>query len=127
MSPDFKIKLPSGKVLILSIASVETAEVDNYLASHIAWANATSDNEKMNLIAVQKWINYSILQPLESWAEVRRNKLPAFTFASDNTNALTQPPSRFIYPSDEATYNGENYSKVQSKDNLTSKLFWDVK
>ena len=109
------------------IASVETSEVDNYLASNIAWANATSDNEKMNIIAVQKWINYSILQPLESWAEVRRTKLPAFTFASDNTNALTQPPSRFIYPSDEATYNGENYSKVQSKDNLTTKLFWDVK
>ena len=73
-----------------------------YLASAgVAWAG---DNAaKLNLIATQKWINYSVLQPLENWAEIRRLKLPVLTFLPDNTN-LKLTPSRWQYPTNEQTY-----------------------
>ena len=103
-------------------------EKDAYIAgTDISWAAAADNAAKLNLIATQKWINYSVLQPIESWTEVRRLKLPAFTFVPDNTNAQTLPPNRWVYPSDESTYNADNYEAVKSKDNFTTKIFWDVK
>lgn len=103
------------------------AEKTAYLASAgVSWAGATTTAAKLNLIATQKWINYSVIEPLESWAEIRRLKLPALTFVSDATNAQTQPPKRWVYPNNEQTYNKANYEAVKSKDNFTTKIFWDV-
>jgi len=102
-------------------------EIATYLAAPgISWAGAATTAEKLNRIATQKWINYSVLQPLEAWAEIRRLKLPALTFVQD-AGSQKLPPTRWIYPGNEATYNTANYSAVQSKDNLTTKIFWDVK
>jgi tetratricopeptide (TPR) repeat protein len=97
-----------------------------YLSSpSVEWSG---DNAaKLNLIATQKWINYSVLQPLENWAEVRRLKLPVLTFLPDNTNPQELPPSRWQYPTNEQTYNTENYSKVKDADKINVKIFWDVK
>lgn len=97
-----------------------------YLATPgVIWAGAAA--AKLNLIATQKWINYSVLQPLENWAEVRRLKLPALSFLPDNANAQKMPPTRWLYPTDEPTYNATNYATVKAKDNLSTKIFWDVK
>ncbi len=92
----------------------------------INWDAATTKLEKLNRIAVQKWTNYSVLQPIESWTEIRRLNLPAVTFVADNTNAQKTPPDRWVYPTDESSYNTANYEAVKSKDNLTTKIFWDV-
>jgi hypothetical protein len=78
-------------------------------------------------IATQKWIHFSVVQPLESWAEIRRLDAPAFSFEVDNANAQKQPPYRWIYAASEQTYNTANYETVKSKDNLATKIFWDVK
>lgn len=103
-------------------------EKDAYIASPaINWSLAADNSAKLNLIATQKWIHYSVLQPIESWTEIRRLKLPALTFVPDNTNAQTLPPNRWVYPSDESTYNAANYETVKSKDNFMTKIFWDVK
>ena len=83
-------------------------------------------NEKLARIATQKWINYSVLQPMEAWAEVRRLKLPSLVFLPD-AGTQNLPPTRWLYPTSELTYNGANYQAVQSKDNLKTKIFWDVK
>jgi hypothetical protein len=104
------------------------AEKDAYIAgADISWDLAANNAAKLSRIATQKWINYSVLQPIESWTEIRRLKLPALTFVPDNTNAQTLPPNRWVYPSDESTYNSDNYNAVKSKDNFTTKIFWDVK
>lgn len=97
-----------------------------YLASAgVVWSG---DNAaKLNLIATQKWINYSVLQPLENWAEIRRLKLPVLTFLPDNTNPQTMPPNRWQYPTNEQTYNAANYAAVKDNDKITTKIFWDVK
>jgi hypothetical protein len=63
---------------------------------------------------------------MEAWAELRRLKLPVLTFVQDN-GAQKLPPTRWLYPTNELTYNAENYQAVQSKDNLSTKIFWDVK
>lgn len=111
-----------------ALTATNQGEKDAYIASSaISWAGAGDNAAKLNLIATQKWTNYSVLQPIESWTEIRRLKLPALTFVPDNTNAQTLPPNRWVYPSDEATYNAENYQAVKSIDNFTTKIFWDVK
>ncbi|TAN20349.1 MAG: SusD/RagB family nutrient-binding outer membrane lipoprotein [Chitinophagaceae bacterium] len=100
-------------------------EIANYLASPgIAWSGTNA--QKLNLIATQKWINYSVLQPMECWSELRRLKLPVLTFLPDN-GVQKLPPNRWLYPTNEQTYNTANYEAVASKDNLSTKIFWDVK
>lgn len=99
-------------------------EISTYLASPgVSWATAATDADKLSRIATQKWINYSVLQPLEAWAEQRRLKLPALTFVED-AGIQKLPPTRWLYPSNEATYNSANYEAVKSKDNLSTKIFW---
>ena len=111
------------------LTATSATEKDAYINSGaIKWSNATTAAGKMNLIATQKWINYSVLQPLESWAEYRRTKLPALSFVTDaSSTVLPQPPSRWIYPTEEQTYNSANYQAVKAKDTFTAKIFWDVK
>lgn len=111
------------------LTATSTAEKDAYIASPgINWTLAATTADKMNLIAIQKWTNYNVLQPLESWAEYRRTKLPAFSFVNDpSSSVLPQPPSRWIYPTSEQTYNAANYQAVKANDTFTAKIFWDVK
>ena len=66
------------------------------------------------------------MQPDEAWAEVRRLKLPVLNFVPDN-GIQSLPPNRWIYPTDEQTYNSANYQAVAASDKLTTKIFWDVK
>jgi hypothetical protein len=105
------------------------AEVNAYIASTgVNWDLALTTDAKLKLIATQKWIHYSVVQPNENWAEVRRLDLPAFSFEVDNASTIIkQPPVRWVYPTSEVTYNKANYETVRSKDNLTTKIFWDVK
>lgn len=104
-------------------------EVNAYIASpDVNWDLALTTNDKLKLIATQKWLHYSVVQPHESWAEYRRLDAPAFSFEVDAASTIIkQPPVRWIYPSSEITYNKANHETVRSKDNLTTKIFWDVK
>jgi len=101
-------------------------EISNYLVSNdISWTNASTNSQKLNLIGTQKWINYNVLQPLECWAEVRRLKSPVLNFIHD-TGVQQVPPTRWLYPVDEHTFNAANYQAVAANDNFTTKIFWDV-
>ena len=104
------------------------AEIGIYQAMpQINWDLAATTADKLKLLATQKWIHFSVVQPLENWAEMRRLDAPALSFEVDNANAQKQPPYRWLYAGSELTYNTENYQAVKSKDNLTTKIFWDVK
>jgi hypothetical protein len=110
-----------------SLTALGTNEISNYIASPgIAWSGAATTAQKLNLIAIQKWINYSVLQPMECWSEIRRLKLPALTFLAD-AGLQQLPPNRWLYPTNEQTYNATNYSAVQANDKFSTKIFWDVK
>ena len=110
-----------------NVAQPTSAEISSYKSSAaVSWDQAASQADKLALIATQKWINYSVLEPIESWSEQRRLHLPELSFLPDNSNALQKtPPSRWVYPSNESTYNTANYEAVKAKDNLTTKLFWE--
>lgn len=108
-------------------AEPTAAEVDAYIAT-INFAGATTPAAQLELIAFQKYIHYNIMQADESWSEQRRLKLPVLTFQEDETSSVRKtPPTRWTYPNSESVYNTENYNAVKANDNLSSKIFWDVK
>lgn len=103
------------------------AEIAAYIEqSGINWNNATTKEAKRALIAMQKWVDFSVIQPLENWAEVRRLNVPQLSFWIDNADPQKQPPVRWQYPDNERTYNTENYNAVSGNDKITNKLFWDL-
>ena len=109
------------------LVPLNDAEITAYQQhATVSWDAAASAADKLKLIATEKWLHYSVVQPLESWAELRRLDVLDFNFEVDNTNAQSQPPVRWLYANSENVYNTENYSAVKSKDNLTTKIFWDV-
>ena len=111
-----------------SLTAATPGEITAYKNSPaVSWATATTMDQKLSRIATQKWLHYNVIQPIEGWAEQRRLDLPSFTFLPDETNAQKLPPTRWLYAPTENTYNTANYSAVRSKDNLTTKIFWDVK
>ncbi|MDR6844673.1 SusD/RagB family nutrient-binding outer membrane lipoprotein [Flavobacterium granuli] len=103
------------------------AEVDAYIAI-INFGGAATPAAQLELIAFQKYIHYNIMQADESWAEQRRLKLPVLTFQEDETSSVRKtPPTRWTYPTSESVYNTDNYNVVKANDNLSTKIFWDVK
>jgi hypothetical protein len=103
------------------------AEISSYQTfSTVNWDNAATEADKLELLATQKWIHYSIVEPIEGWAELRRLDMPSFSFQVDISNAQQLPPYRWLYATTENTYNTKNYSEVKSKDNLSTRLFWDL-
>ncbi|HLO79777.1 MAG TPA: SusD/RagB family nutrient-binding outer membrane lipoprotein [Chitinophagaceae bacterium] len=111
-----------------ALTPLTATEITDYLAKPaISWDAATTTADKIKLIAMQKWLHFNVIQSFEGWAEMRRHDWPAPTFWVDGANAQTLPPQRFLYDGSEKTYNLANYSNVAAKDNLTTKIFWDVK
>lgn len=110
-----------------AISPLGATEIADYLAKPgISFDAATTAAARLALIMNQKWIHMNVVQPIELWSEVRRLD-PALTFWTDASNAQSKPPVRWIYPGSEATYNKTNYAAVSAKDNLNTKLFWDVR
>ncbi len=110
-----------------ALTPTNDAEIAAYIAQpQVNWDNAAATADKLKLIATQKWIHFSVVQPVENWAETRRLAAPALSFMVDNANTQTQPPYRWIYPTSEQTYNAVNYGTVKPKDNLTTRVFWNM-
>lgn len=104
------------------------ASITAYIAGKgVNWSSAANNADKLKLIATQKWLHYNVVQPFENWADVRRLDFPVLSFQVDNANNQTLPPVRWTIPGNEITYNTTNYAAVKATDNLTTKIFWDVK
>lgn len=98
-------------------------ELDNFLTNSLSIQYQGSSDEKLKLIATQKWIHFGFLQSVQSWSEYRRTSYPQlnFTPASSEYNL---PPSRLTYPQSEKN-NNTNYAQVASKDSRNAGIFWD--
>ncbi len=90
----------------------------------VSWDDAVSATDRLKLISRQRWLHYNVIHPIENWADLRRLNVLGLSFWRDDSNAQSLPPSRWVYPGSEQTYNTQNYSKVQPNDNLNAKLFW---
>lgn len=95
-------------------------EIGNYITD-VGWSGNI-----LELIGYQKWLHFNIIQPIESWAEVRRLNYPTFNFRVDPADIQKSVPNRWNIPSSEQTYNAANYNAVKDNDNVNHKLFWDV-
>lgn len=116
----------------ITTSTIPTAATAASISAYIAgagvnWSSATSATDKLKLIATQKWLHYNLVQPYENWADVRRLDYPVLNFLVDNANNQTLPPVRWTIPGNEISYNATNYALVKATDNLTTKIFWDVK
>ncbi|MGI4822072.1 MAG: SusD/RagB family nutrient-binding outer membrane lipoprotein [Janthinobacterium lividum] len=107
------------------LAGRTTAAVDAaaYLAQpSVAYTSAAGDFKQK--IGIQKWISlYN--QPTQAWTEWRRLDYPQLKKPS---NALSEIPLRFTYPTSEQNLNGTNYAAVSTAiggDKVTTKIFWD--
>lgn len=102
------------------------AEITSFLNHPLISYSGTKD-EKLEKIATQNWVNFTVIQAQHAWAEYRRTNYPKLKFRTDNSSQQSpQPPSRLLYPENERTYNSENYEAVRSKDKPDVKIFWDV-
>jgi hypothetical protein len=92
----------------------------------VAYTGNSATN--LQLIAKQKMIDFNVIMGVQAWSEYRRTKMPALVFPTDNSSALSpNVPTRLLYPSTEKILNSANYQGVAAADNVTSKVFWDVK
>lgn len=64
-------------------AAIPTNEEINTFVKTVDWDGA---NNKIQLIATQKWLHFNLFQAVENWSEQRRLDYPKFTiptFTSD--------------------------------------------
>lgn len=106
----------------------ETAPSEAAVASYLSNSLIAYGANNLSKIATQKWIDFNLTGANQAWAEWRRTKLPTLSFPTDPSSSISpNTPTRLIYPGSEKSLNEKNYQAVQAKDNITTKIFWDVK
>ncbi len=114
--------LPFFKEGIKASFAANALDATNYLAQpNLTFA---TQSEARSKIGVQAWIA-SYGQGIESWTEWRRTGLPELVAGAESD--LSVIPTRWYYPTTEATLNKANYdaaSQTIGGDELTSTLFW---
>lgn len=82
--------------------------------------------EKVKIIAYQKYIANTGIDPQESYADIRRlDFLDDKTYLSQNEGRISSTlPVRLLYPQSEYTSNADNVLKQGTINIFTSKLFW---
>jgi uncharacterized protein YqfB (UPF0267 family) len=110
-----------------ALVPLGASEISDYFARpNVSWDAATNDAQRIARIATQKWLHLNVVNPIENWNEYRRLDAPNLIIKEDGASSQRFLPLRLNIPSAEATFNPANYQAVQSKDNLTTKIFWDV-
>lgn len=100
------------------------ADANAYIAGVGAYPTAGTTAQKAEKIATEKWYSMCGTQGFEAWTEFRRTKYPSFLVTSQSSQlGAGEFPSRFVYPSVEATRN----PKMPQGKTLTSKVWWDQK
>jgi hypothetical protein len=106
--------------------AIPTAVQDQYLqVPGVAWGSA----DALDLINTQYWIA-SFNNGYEAWSNWRRTGLPVLSPNKFNNNLNGGFIRRFAYPLREVTANAANYqaavASIGGKDDLITRLFWDV-
>jgi hypothetical protein len=101
-----------------------TAQANILLTSGIADADWAASTNKLQAIAVQKWIALAEFSGLEAWTEYRRTNLPVTPQSAVVANA--NRPLRLFYPATELGANTANVTAQGTIDIFTTRIFWDV-
>jgi hypothetical protein len=99
---------------------------DSYFAQAKVAYTGTSE-EKLAKIGTQKWLAL-FFNGMEAWYDWRRTDYPKIT--PGPAAYINSVPVRFMYPSSVQSLNGDNYKAAiarQGADDITTKVWWDVK
>ncbi|MEH6679832.1 MAG: SusD/RagB family nutrient-binding outer membrane lipoprotein [Sediminicola sp.] len=105
---------------------IGSADLDAYLAQ-AAVAYTGSTTEKLEKVAMQKWISL-FYTGFEAWSDWRRTGMPEVIPGPDVANN-GRVPVRFQYPNSVKSTNNANYeAAVQNMgpDEISTRLWWDV-
>lgn len=116
------IRSSSNDNTVAAPAAPTQTQINTYL-SNLDWDGA---NNKIQLIATQKWIHFGIIQTVQAWSEIRRFDYPQFSFVVQNADIQKTVPVKFNLPPSEPVYNAANYEAAKAQDNVNTKVFWDV-
>lgn len=86
-------------------AVADQAEVQNYYDQELVAYNGSLEQ-----IIAQKWVSLLFVAGSETWFDHRRTGFPVFPFGP--LSIREEIPYRMPYPSEEASYNAENYEKA---------------
>lgn len=101
-------------------------ETEAYYAQP-AIAFTGSDQEKIEKIAMQRWLGNYMQDGVEAWSDWRRLNVPRLKPGSAAT--VTHIPYRRHYYPDDYTTNMANYNAaiaIQGADNFDTRVWWDV-
>ena len=115
-----RLRAVSNNSIVSAPIAPTTTAINDYIAN-IGWGT-----NNIQLIAMQKWLHFNIIQSIENWAEVRRLNYPVLAFRVENSDIQKVVPVKWNLPQSEQAYNLENYNTVKDQDNVNTKLFWDV-
>lgn len=92
------------------------------------WVNSS---DKLATICTQRWLHFSMLQPTQSYCEVRRTGYPILEFrdyTGDSNFNIPLPMDRLGYPQDEVNNNLDNMNAAKAKLKNTPEyynaIFW---
>jgi hypothetical protein len=109
---------------LLGVADYESAAAA-YTSQSNANTNYASSSNKIKTIITQKWAACAAFDPLESYSDWRRLKIPADLPVSIYPgNTATHTPYRIPYPTSEYSYNANNANAQGNIDIMSSKIFW---
>ncbi|MCA5006709.1 SusD/RagB family nutrient-binding outer membrane lipoprotein [Sphingobacterium bovistauri] len=114
-----RIRTVSNNSLLAAPTEPTTTDINTYI-TNIGWGS-----NNIQLIAMQKWLHFNIIQSLENWAEVRRLNYPILAFRVENSDIQKVVPVKWNLPQSEQAYNLDNYDIIKDQDNINTKLFWD--
>lgn len=86
----------------------DTTAIQNYLSQ--AQVDVGESNLDLETIITQKYVAFWMFQPIEAYNDYRRTGIPTLN------NPVSDPPSRFPYPTDEVAANEENVPDKNSSD-----------
>ena len=115
-----KLRAISNNSLVAIPTSPTATDINAYI-TNIGWGT-----NNLQLIAMQKWLHFNVIQSTENWAEVRRLDYPTFTFRTESSDIQKTAPVKWFIPQSEKDFNLSNYNTVKDQDNANTKLFWDI-
>ncbi len=101
-----------------------SASAAGFIGSKIDNYDYDASTNKLNAIAIQKWLAFVNLNGLEAWSEYRKTGLPVTPQSIQVTDS--KRPVRFYYPNTESGANAANVTAQGTIDVFATRLFWDV-
>ena len=96
-----------------------------YTAQSDTRVNFSSAPDKIQLIVLQAWAAYNMIDPIASWNNWRRLGVPAdLPISIYPGTTASHIPYRLLYPLSEYNSNSANVNAQGSINNMTSKIFW---